>query len=239
VAPAVGSTMVVEVIMAVTRPEHSDQGKHLFTLQYLHAKPSWLLLVMFLFASFVQAQEGRIHRCVGENGEPFFSDQRCAQAAASAHAEHSNDAPPVSATDATGPKMATTIPETGKPPITQTCATSPEDLRDRVVSAFESSNAVSFSGLFLWDGFGQGSAIAPLRDLSRLIHEPLTSIELESTLLLRERDRDDYRDYRRQADDLLELLVRTISEGDRRVPYESVSRFELHEQLGCWWLLLP
>jgi hypothetical protein len=231
--------MVVEVIMAVTRPELFDQGKHLFTLQYLHTKPSWLLLVPFLLASVAQAQEGRIHRCVGENGEPFFSDQRCAQAAASAHAEGSDPAPTVSATDAAGPNTATIMAEAGTPPVTQTCATSPEDLRDRVVRAFESKNAVSFSGLFLWDGFGQGSAIAPLRDLSRLIDEPLTSIELESTLLLRERDRDDYRDYRRQADDLLELLVRTISEGDRRVPYESVSRFELREQLGCWWLLLP
>jgi hypothetical protein len=237
VAPAVASTMVVEVIMVATRPEQSDQGKHLFTLQYLHTKPSWLLLAMFLFASFAQAQEGRIHRCVGENGEPFFSDQRCTQAAASAPVEGSQDAPPTAATNMTDPTTQT--PRSGQPQVTQTCATSPEDLRDRVARAFESSNAVSFSGLFLWDGFGQGSALAPLRDLSRIIHEPLTSIELESTPLFRERSRDDYRDDRRRADELFELLVRTISEGDRRVPYESVSHFELREQLGCWWLLLP
>jgi hypothetical protein len=231
---------VVEVIMAITRPEQYDQGKHLFILQYLHTKPSWLWLGMVLLASIAQAREGRIHRCVGENGEPFFSDQRCSQAAASAHAEDSQNAPQVPATDATGATDATaTIPGPGQPMITQTCATSPEDLRNRVAAAFESSNAVTFSGLFLWEGFGQGAAFAPLRDLSRLIHEPLTSIELDSTPLLRERGRDDYRDDLRRGDDLLELLVRTISEGDRRVPYESVNRFEIHEQLGCWWLLLP
>jgi hypothetical protein len=226
--------MVLEVIMVATTPEQSDQGKHLFTLQYLHEKPSWLLLAMVLFASSAHAQEGHIHRCVGENGEPFFSDQRCSQAAASAHAEDSHDAREVSAADRTDPAAAVGA---GKPRVTQTCATSAEDLRDRVARAFDSSNAVSFSGLFLWDGFGQGSAIAPLRDLSSLVHEPLISIELEPAPLLR--DRDDYGDYRRRGEDVLELLIHTNSEGDRRVPFESVSRFELREQLGCWWLLLP
>ncbi|HMM66419.1 MAG TPA: hypothetical protein PKC03_05720 [Dokdonella sp.] len=122
---------------------------------------------------------------------------------------------------------------------TQTCARSPEDLRARVAAAFVAKNGVGLSGLFLWDGFGQGSAMAPLRDLATLIGEPLVSVDIES--YARFRDRDRYYDPRRDspADAQLEMVIRTVAEQERHVPYEATSRFGLVESGGCWWLQLP
>lgn len=124
------------------------------------------------------------------------------------------------------------------PVITQTCAISAEDLRDRVVSAFASANGVSFSGLFLWDGFGQGSAIAALRDLADLIHEPLLSIDLDSTVQFREHDQFRDLDERYAGDEVDELLIRTVGHQERDVPFESIRRYAVKERGGCWWLLM-
>ena len=191
-------------------------------------KPTWLLVLLSLCGT-LHAQEARIHRCIGENGEPTFSDQKCGSLAPLPDA--------VPATPATPPTGDPSLPQA--PVITQTCATSPEDLRDRAVRAFSSANALSFSGLFRWDGFGQTSALAPLRDLSALISQPLISIDLESTRQYPARDRDGFRRDPRDIEDLYELVIRTVGELQRQVPYESVHRFELGEQWGCWWLLLP
>ena len=209
------------------------QGKDLLQRRCLHAKPSWLLLVLLAFCAVADAQSGRVHRCIGENGEPTFTDQKCdaLKAAPAAESPATTSTPP----DGTNPTNTfSTLPS-----VTQTCATSPEDLRGRVVTAFASANGLSFSGLFLWDGFGHGSAVAPLRDLAALIREPLLSIELESSPQYRDRDRSGYRDARREDDELFELIIRTVGQQERNVPFESIRHYELSEQRGCWWLLMP
>ena len=194
-------------------------------------KPTWLLVLLSLCGA-LHAQEARIHRCIGENGEPTFSDQKCGSLTPLPD--------PVPATTALPPASDRSLPHALQAPaITQTCATSPDDLRDRAASAFASANAVSFSGLFRWDGFGQGSAIDPLRDLAMLIKEPLISIDLDSIIQFPEGHKDTHGRDTRSVEDLHELVIRTVGEMQHRVPYESVHRFELGEQSGCWWLLLP
>ena len=219
--------------MDITRAEQMGQGKDLLQRTCLHAKPSSRLLVLLILCGVANAQSGRVHRCIGENGEPTFSDQKCSalKAAPAPDSPASLSAQPGSA----DPPMANST----LPSITQTCAISPTDLRARVASAFGSANAVGFSGLFLWNGFGRGSAIAPLRDLAALIREPLLSIELESSAQFAERDPSAYRDTRRNDNGLFELVIRTVGEQERNVPFESIRRYQLHEQFGCWWLLIP
>ncbi len=225
--------LLVTENMDITRADQIGQGKDLLRQQYLHAKPSWLLLILLTLCGIGHAQSGRVHRCVGENGEPTFSDKKCA----ALKAAPAPDYPPASPEQAGIETPATA--DSALPSITQTCAISPEDLRDRVAAAFASANAVGFSGLFLWDGFGQGSAIAPLRDLAALIREPLISIDLGSTLQFREPNRYRDREDRYAGDELYELTIRTVGEQDRNVPFESVRRYNMHEQAGCWWLLVP
>lgn len=191
-------------------------------------KPSWLLFALLVPAGLALAQDARIHRCIGENGEPTFSDSKCASP------EDQGAALPQSA----APADPTAAPSR-MPAMTQTCARSPEDLRARVATAFAAKNGVGLSGLFLWDGFGQGSAMAPLRELASLIAEPLISVDIEAYARLRDRDR--YYDplYDSREDEPLELVIRTLAEQERRVPYEATSRFGLVENGGCWWLQLP
>lgn len=219
--------------MDITRSEQFSQSKHLLQRQTLHAKRSWLLLIVLIVCGVGHAQNGLIHRCIGENGEPTFSDQKCA-------ALKTAPATELPSTSPVNPGIETSASNhSALPWITQTCAISPQDLRDRVAAAFSAANAVGFSGLFLWDGFGHGSAIAPLRELATLIHEPLISIDLGSTLQFREpngpRDRED----RYAGDKLYELVIRTLGEQARNVPFESVHQYDMREYAGCWWLLIP
>ena len=215
--------------MGDTRAERRVRGKRWLARQCLQLKPSLMLLALILSGT-AWGQSGRIHRCIGENGEPTFSDRRCAQPSQAAPANPGQAS--TTTTDSTGARP-------GAAAVTQTCPTSPEDLRDRVEAAFLAKNPVGLSGLFLWDGFGGASAIAPLRELASLIAEPLVSIEIESYALYPERDHYYGRGGREDPGLAFELVIHTVAEKDRQVPYEAVSRFEMAENLGCWWLQLP
>ncbi len=219
--------LLVTEYMGINRAEAIGQGKHLFVRFCLHAKPLGLLLLLAL-SGIVHAQGARVHRCIGENGEPSFSDRKCAALKATPAPAPAANAP--AQPGSTGAASAA---------ITQTCAVSPQDLRERVAATFAATNTVGFSGLFLWDGFGQGSAIAPLRELAVLIQEPLLAIDLESSLRSSARDRYRYGEARNEDDALYELVIRTVGEEERNVPFESIHHYELTELRGCWWLLMP
>lgn len=225
--------LLVTESMDITRAEQIGQRKYLLQQKYLHAKPSWLLLILLIWCSVGHAQSGQIYRCIGENGEPTFSDQKCGalKAAPAKEFPTNRSAQPGSEN---GMSRNSVVPS-----ITQTCAISPEDLRDRAVAAFASANVIGFSGLFLWEGFGRGSAIAPLRDLAVLIREPLLSIELESSSHNLDNDQYEYRGGRRDDESLFELVIRTVGQQERNVPFESIRHYPLRGQFGCWWLLMP
>ena len=80
--------------------------------------------------------------------------------------------------------------------------------------------------------------MAPLRELATLVAEPLVSIEIDSFAGYPQDDTYDD-EYGKRNDDLLELVIATVGEQERQVPYESIRRFEVVESAGCWWLLLP
>lgn len=219
--------LLVTEYMDINRAEAIGQGKHLFARPCLHAKPLGLLLLLAL-SGIVHAQGARVHRCIGENGEPTFSDRKCTALKATPAPAQAADAPAQPGSR-----------DAARAVITQTCAVSPQDLRERAAAAFAATNAVGFSGLFLWDGFGQGSSIAPLRELAVLIREPLIAIDLESSPRFRARDRYRYGDAHSDDEALYELVIRTVGARERNVPFESIRHYELTGSRGCWWLLMP
>jgi len=86
-------------------------------------KPLLLASVMLISAASVDAQQRPIRRCIGSNGEPTFTDQPCTLAT-----------PNVAADAAALASASITM---------QTCATSAEDLRDRVGAAFAMHNPLT------------------------------------------------------------------------------------------------
>jgi hypothetical protein len=194
-------------------------------------KPAFFLIAQLLVVAMASAQDANIHRCIGANGEPTFSDQKCAQSGLSVA-----PAAPPTATNTLDPTLT---PSINQPVTTQTCPTSPEDLRERVAAAFGTASGVGLSGLFLWDGFGQGSSMAPLKELAVMMGEPLISIELDSYADAPETVRSPRSRVDAHSPVAHELIIRTMAEQERRVPYEAVRRFGMTETLGCWWLQLP
>lgn len=184
-----------------------------------------LLLVAGLPVEAMCAQQTTIHRCIGSNGEPTFRDREC---------DHALQAQPSDTDSPAGPGL----PSGTINPPTQTCPVSADDLLRRARAAFDSKQAVAFSGLILWNGMGQGSSIAALRELAVLVSEPLLSMDLEYEAWA---DFPQSRQPRfaREAPPALGLVVRTVSEHDNQVPFESVLRFDVADADGCWWLLMP
>ena len=213
--------------MTCTRSDRPSQGKHGLCTGDAWRKTGLLGLVLCIVAANCLAQDTRIHRCIGANGEPTFSDRECGP---------SHELPTTESGPST-PGSQAPLPGVN-PAVARSCPRSVEDLRDRAIAAFAARSGVSLSGLFLWDGFGQGSALAPLRDLAALIAEPLISIEIDSFAGYLQGDIGDD-EHNRRNDALLELVIATVGEQERQVPYESIRRFEVVESAGCWWLLLP
>jgi hypothetical protein len=185
----------------------------------------WLLPFAVSVVDCAHAQQPAIHRCIGADGEPTFSDKECGR---------SMPAPAVDAAAGVHelPQYGTSVP------LTQTCPVSAEDLLRRARATFNPEQAVAFSGLILWDGMGRGSSIAALRELAVLVSEPLLSMELDydswGNLPQSRQPR-----FARESPPALSLVVRTVSEHDNQVPYESVVRFDVTDANGCWWLLIP
>lgn len=199
--------------MIRTRADRGGIGKRRERARCLRLKPCALVFACAL-ATCASAQDG-IRRCIGGNGEPVFSDRPCTPAPA--RERHADDG------------FASVAPA----PDTQTCATSPRDLRDRVSAAFDARNAVALSGLVLWNDLARGEATAALRELARLVEEPVMAIDVD-------RAASAYVDpYRRPALDRAQvmLVVRTARDLDH-VPHEVRTEFDLVDQRGCWWLQL-
>jgi len=208
--------------MGGTRPEREQQGKHGLLRNCLRMKPL-VFAAALLVAAGAFAQEPRIRRCIGADGEPVFTDRPCATPMPTAPVQ-SERRPGEAGTPAWVPDVAT-----------RTCPTSADELRNRVIGAFNARNAMTLSGLFLWEGRGTASASSQLQHLARLIAEPLVAIELDSAgmhddafgLPPSARERSDTR-----------LTIRSVR-GTDRVPHEAVSEYGLTSRNGCWWLVLP
>jgi hypothetical protein len=121
------------------------------------------LLCLILLAWAVPAiAQNPIHRCIGADGGPLFTDQPCTALQGTA----------------VSPAAATTAGSSGQPsePAHLLCAASLGALRQSVIDAFASRDANRLAGLMLWGGYGRGAAIADIRSLNSLMKQPLLDL---------------------------------------------------------------
>jgi hypothetical protein len=119
-----------------------------------------LLCLVLLVCAAPAAAQTDIHRCIGADGNPLFTDQPCA------------------ALQATPVKAVATASTASQPAVAPPvlCASSLGQLRQNVINAFANRDANRLAGLMLWGGYGRGAAIADIRSLDSLMKQPLLDI---------------------------------------------------------------
>nr|WP_240147960.1 DUF4124 domain-containing protein [Luteibacter yeojuensis] len=116
--------------------------------------------MLLLFLALPAAAQTAIHRCVGADGSPVFSDQPCTSVGATSLL-------PLPATSASS----------GEPTAGLLCAKDLGELRDGLVQAFAARSANRVGGLILWNGYGSAGAVENLRAMEALVHRPLVALE--------------------------------------------------------------
>jgi len=120
-------------------------------------------LLLLLFLALPAAAQTAIHRCVGADGRPVFSDQPCTSLGAT------------SIMPATASSALAATPD--GPSAGLLCAKDLAELRDGVAQAFASRSANRIGGLILWNGYGSGGTVDSLRSMEALVRQPLVSLE--------------------------------------------------------------
>ncbi|MEO7068078.1 MAG: DUF4124 domain-containing protein [Rhodanobacter sp.] len=115
-----------------------------------------LIFLILVACSAPAAAQTAIHRCVGEHGQPVFTDQPCAVL----HA-----VPAV-------PKVVRDAGE-GIHPVPVMCAVDRQALQKAVAAAFANHDANRLAGLMLWRGYGSRAAVADIRSLGDLVNRTL------------------------------------------------------------------
>jgi hypothetical protein len=125
-------------------------------MRTLSALP-WLASLILAVCSARADAQTAIHRCIGADGNPVFTDQPCA------------------ALDATPVKR--TAPRHDEDPTASTpavlCAANTAELKRAVIDAFATGDANRMAGLMLWRGYGRKAVVADIRALKRAMREPL------------------------------------------------------------------
>ncbi|WP_266180734.1 DUF4124 domain-containing protein [Dyella humicola] len=200
-----------------------------------------LLLLLFLLPMSAAAQDG-IHRCVGQDGNPVFTDQPCAALQATPVA----DASPASAAHASTPQEQA-IP----PPVL--CAASVPELRQSVVDAFSRHDPNRLAGLMLWSGYGREAVVADIRSIGELMQHPLLDVgeASEDTAPARSQS-SDMGGLERSLDPAdvstppaapspapadRQIVVRTAATDGSGLPHEK--HFAVVRRSGCLWLRSP
>jgi hypothetical protein len=192
-----------------------------------------LALLLFLLPFCALAQNG-IHRCIGPDGNPLFTDQPCAALQATPVNAPPPTTPAPQAAQDSSPAIATTPP-------TVTCATSVAELRQSMVDAFATRDPNRLAGLMIWNGYRRDAVVADIRSLGSLMQRPLLDISApgeddspasgssEGTDMS-----DDHAAPRRSTGDGNQLIVHTASSDGTGTPHES--RFTVVRRSGCLWL---
>jgi len=183
----------------------------------------WLLLLVCL-PLFAWAQDG-IHRCVGPDGNPVFTDQPCAALNATPVAPSPRDNASI-----------TIAPDGPGTPAPVLCAATVADLRQSVLDAFSTRDPNRLAGLMLWSGYGQQGVVADIRSLGGLMQRPLLGVGSPD---------DDPVDANQgpassgsvsspPPHDERQLVVRTAADDGSGQPRET--RFDVVRRSGCLWL---
>ena len=164
-----------------------------------------------------------IHRCVGANGTPVFTDRACSDLQAT-------PTQPMPHAPGGGPPALSSAP----PPIL--CAANFAQLKQAVIDAFAIGDANRLAGLMLWDGEGHGAAVADIRALHALMRQPLVDIgpDAPTDPALAESGTAAFVP---TTGDWSGLVVRTATADGSGVPHET--RFTVARQSGCLWLRQP
>ncbi len=191
------------------------------TRRVAYAAPmKWLVIAVWIMLALevadCRAASDGMHRCIGSSGEPVFTDRPCA-----------NPALAITGGSESQDKRATG----------GSCPASIEELRARAASAFSRRDAIALSGLFLWRGYGNGSAYGILKDLAALVRQPLLALNIEDAP-----DTWPTPGYARRYDDRAprqsSSLQLAVIVGDAEAIARTAERhFPLVHQSGCWWLL--
>lgn len=186
-----------------------------------------VLLGLILLAIFCvpQSAHAQVHRCVGADGEPVFTDQPCATQEPSLGAiDSANGVVSTSSSDAVlnGERIQSLS--------ATSCPHSPQALRDRIALAFNSDDPNTLAGLIDWRGYDRSSANARLREFKRWLQQPLAGIQFNGPPDPSGAQPGDA-DYAPPAPS--GLTVSTQPHGDE-VP--SSRSFGVMQRGGCWWL---
>jgi hypothetical protein len=203
-----------------------------------------LLLLLLLLPMSAAAQEG-IHRCVGADGNPVFTDQPCAALQATPVA----DAAAAKATNATNaiPPQEQSI----APPVL--CAASVPELRQSVLEAFSRRDPNRLAGLMLWSGYGHAAVVADIRSMSELMQRPLLDIgDTSEEAAPAPSQSSDLGSLERSLDPVAapapsavpapppadrQIVVRTAASDGSGVPHET--HYAVVRRSGCLWLRSP
>ncbi|OOG59784.1 DUF4124 domain-containing protein [Rhodanobacter sp. C03] len=186
-----------------------------------------LCLILLAWATPAAAQT-EIHRCIGADGNPLFTDQPCAALQAT------------SVSPATAPGNGSAVAE--PPPVL--CAANLGALRQSVIDAFANRDANRMAGLMLWGGYGRGAAVADIRSLGNLMKQPLLDISPADNPV--PVDGDPPAPASSSADPLdpnpavatpaasNQLVLHTAGNDGSGSPHEL--RFDIVHRAGCLWL---
>lgn len=119
------------------------------------------ILFLLLLAPLPALAQNVIHRCVGANGSPVYSDQPCSAVGATSIAP-----PPTSTTAAPGAPTTGTL-----------CAKDLGELREGLARAFATHDANRVGALVLWNGYGSNGAVESIQRLGALVKQPLLSLK--------------------------------------------------------------
>lgn len=120
-----------------------------------------LLLLLWFPVSAIKAQ-GDIHRCVGADGIPVFTDRVCTDV----------NAKPVMP----APAMSASVPVVPSQAPAVTCAADLRQLKQAVIDAFAERKPNRLAGLTLWNGDGKEEVVADIRYFNRLMSRPLIAV---------------------------------------------------------------
>lgn len=177
----------------------------------------WLTCLLLAIVPARTGAQTAIHRCVGANGGPVFTDQPCAAL----------QAVPVTAQHA--PTDKSERPST--PAVL--CAADADQLRRAVIDAFADADANRLAGLMLWRGTGDAAAVADIRDLAQAMRAPLLDIAMEPEAGIAATTAPGLSSaLARPAGEV--LVVRTAGRDGSGQPYRL--RFTVVRRFGCLWL---
>lgn len=175
------------------------------------------------------AAQAGVHRCIGADGTPLFTDQPCA----ALQATPVQAAPKPAA--AGQPAPGASLP----PPIL--CAATVAELRQSVADAFATRDPNRLAGLMLWGGYGRNAAVSDIRALGALMQRPLLDFGEDPADRPAEGSEPDTAPVpgaehagRTPSEAERQLVLRTASDDGSGTARET--RFAIVRRSGCLWL---